>query len=94
MADLTDLTTVSGDDLTEAQMRGILAQIDLDVMNLVREGKLSALRYRTVGQDGQFTDRATNLRALLAARKHFEELLNALPTWEVSRHVDEGKATT
>jgi len=88
MSDLTDLTTLSGDDLSEAQIRGILAQIDLDITNLVREGKLSALKYRTVGQDGQETDRAANLRALLAARKHYEELLRSLPAWELS--VDEG----
>ena len=69
-------------------MRGILAQIDLDITNLVRDGKLSALRYRTIGEDGQFTDRATNLRALLAARTHYERLLNSLPSWEISQHAD------
>ena len=85
MTDLTDLSTVSGDDLTEAQIRGILAQIDLDITNLVREGKLSALKYRTVGRDGQETDRAANLRALLEARRHYERLLAELPAWETSR---------
>jgi len=88
MSDLTDLTTLTGDDLSEAQLKGLLAQIDLDITNLVREGKLSALKYCTVGQDGQETDRAANLRALLAARKHYEELLRSLPAWELS--LDEG----
>jgi hypothetical protein len=88
MPDLTDLTTLSGDDLSEAQIKGLLAQIDLDITNLVREGKLSALKYRTVGQDGQETDRAANLRALLAARKHYEGLLRSLPAWDVSVSVD------
>ena len=86
MADLSDLTTLSGDDLSEAQIRGILAQLDLDITNLVREGKLSAVVYRTVGQNGQFTDRAANLRALLAARSRYEGLLQSLPAWEISRH--------
>lgn len=84
MADLTDLSGVSGEELTESQLRGILAQIDLDIMNLVREGKLSALKYALGGAAGQQTDRAANLRALLEARSHYERLLAARPAWEVS----------
>ena len=79
MSDLTDLSTLSGDDLSEAQIKGVLAQIDLDITNLVREGKLSALKYAGGGPNGQSTDRAANLRALLAARKHYEGLLRSLP---------------
>ena len=89
MADLSGLSSLAGAELSEAQIRGILAQIDLDITNLVREGKLSALKYRTIGQDGQFTDRAANLRALLEARKHYESLLRSLPSWEISRRDDE-----
>lgn len=87
MPDLTDLSTVSGDDLSEAQIKGILAQIDLDVMNLVRDGKLSALKY---GLDtGQSADRAANLQALLDARRHYEGLLRAVPSWNLSQATDE-----
>jgi hypothetical protein len=43
MADLTDLSAVAGDELTESQIRGILAQIDLDIMNLVRAANLQVL---------------------------------------------------
>lgn len=85
MADLTDLTGVSGDELTEDQIRGILAQIDLDIMNLVREGKLSALRYGVAGHGRQLTDRAANLKALREARQYYEKLLRELPAWEQSR---------
>lgn len=88
MADLNDLSTVSGEELTEAQIRGILAQIDLDITNLVRDGKLSALNYAVGGEEGQRTDRAANLLALLEARKHYERLLEARPAWEVSRGND------
>jgi hypothetical protein len=84
MADLTDLSAVAGDELTESQIRGILAQIDLDIMNLVRDGKLSALKYRVGGAAGQLADRAANLQALLAARTHYEGLLSAQPGWQVS----------
>ncbi len=89
MTDLTDLSTVSGSDLSESQIRGILAQIDLDVMNLVRDGKLAALKYSVAGPGGQATDRAGNLRALLAAREYYESLLRALPSWETTVHTDE-----
>ncbi|MCH7688662.1 MAG: hypothetical protein IH899_18595, partial [Planctomycetes bacterium] len=65
MADLSDLSSVSGSELTEAQIKGILAQIDLDITNLLRDGKLSALRYGLAGPGGQTTDRAANLKALL-----------------------------
>jgi hypothetical protein len=84
MADLTDLSGVAGEDLTESQIRGILAQIDLDIVNLVRDGKLSALKYAIGGAAGQQTDRAANLQALLSARAHYERLLSAQPGWQIS----------
>jgi hypothetical protein len=82
MPDLTNLDSIHGDDLTEPQLKGILAQIDLDITNLLRDGKLSALKYGLAAQPGQTTDRAANLQALLAARKHYEQLLYNLPAWE------------
>jgi hypothetical protein len=85
MTDLTDLDSVSGEDLTEAQIKGILVQIDLDIVNLLRDGKLSALKYAVGGREGRTTDRASNLHALLAARRHYQQMLDALPAWEVSR---------
>jgi len=84
MTDLTDLGDVSGDDLTEEQIKGILAQIDLDITNLVREGKLSALNYSVGGPAGRTADRAGNLRALLEARTCYQQLLEQLPSWDVN----------
>lgn len=84
MADLTDLENVSGNELSEEQIKGILAQIDLDITNLVREGKLSALNYTVGGQAGRTADRAGNLRALLEARTHYQKLLDRLPSWNIS----------
>ena len=84
MSDLTNLDDVSGAELGAEQIRGILRQIDLDLLNLVREGKLSALKYKVGGAGGQTTDRAANLHALLAARDHYQRLLNACPVWSVS----------
>jgi hypothetical protein len=85
MPDLTNLNSIHGEDLTEPQLKGILAQIDLDITNLLRDGKLSALKYSLATQPGQTTDRAANLQALLAARKHYEQLLHNLPIWEPSQ---------
>jgi hypothetical protein len=85
MTDLTDLDSVSGEDLTEAQIKGVLVQIDLDIMNLLRDGKLSALKYAVGGSENRTTDRAANLHALLAARRHYQQMLDALPGWELSR---------
>jgi len=82
--DLPDLSSLAADELAPAQVRGILAQIDLDIANLVRDGKLSALKYGLAGPAGQHTDRAANLHALLAARQHYQALLAALPAWTTS----------
>lgn len=89
MSDLNDLSSVAGSDLTEPQIKGVLAQIDLDIANLLRDGKLSALKYGVGGAQGQSTDRAANLKALLAARRHYERLLRQLPSWELSQQDQE-----
>jgi hypothetical protein len=83
--DLPDLSTVSGSELTVEQLRGILAQIDLDITNLLRDGKLSALKYGTPGEEGSLTDRAANLRELIQARESYQKLLEARPAWVTSQ---------
>lgn len=82
--DLPDLSTLSAAELSEPQIRGVLAQIDLDIVNLVRDGKLSALKYGLEGSAGQHTDRAANLHALLAARDYYQQLLASRPAWTTS----------
>ncbi|MFV0445876.1 MAG: hypothetical protein ACK5Q5_20045 [Planctomycetaceae bacterium] len=82
--DLPDLDTLSAAELTTAQIQGILAQIDLDITNLVRDGKLSALKYGLTGPAGHQTDRAANLHALLAARDYYQQLLANQPAWVTS----------
>lgn len=86
MVDLPDLKSVEGAEMNLGQVRGILNQIDLDIMNLVRDGKLAALKYGVGGAAGSTTDRAANLTALLTARTHYERLLRDLelreqPAW-------------
>ncbi len=84
MSDLSSLENVAGKELSDEQINAILAQIDLDMMNLVREGKLSALKYSVGGSAGQSTDRAANLQALLSARDYYQKLLTSRPAWTVS----------
>lgn len=88
MTDLTDLNDVDGASLTEAQIQAILNQIDLDVLNLLRDGKLAASKYVAPGPNGGTMDRAAGLQALLAAREKYEALLQSLPAWQTS-HVGE-----
>lgn len=90
MADLTDLTALEGSAPTVAQLQGIIAQIDLDVANLLRDGKLAAAKYGRGGGMPEM-DRAANLQALLAARDHYQQLLNQQPVQFVSQGGDSGE---
>ena len=83
MTDLPDLSQTTGEPLTESQICGILAQIDLDILNLLRDGKLAALKYSAPGAGPQ-TDRAANLQALLNARESYQKLLHSLPLWQTT----------
>jgi len=83
MADLESLDGVSGSELTLSQIDAILQQIDLDVLNLLRDGKLAAVKYSLPG-NGLGTDQAANLQALLAAREHYQQLKLTMGSWEVS----------
>ena len=47
MSDLSDLNNLDSNALTEPQIQAILNQIDLDVLNLLRDGKLAAAKYTT-----------------------------------------------
>lgn len=85
MTDLTNLDSVSGRELNTSQIQGILQQIDLDITNLLRDGKLSALKYSVAGEAGQSTDRAANLHALLQAREHYQKLLTSAPSWNTTQ---------
>lgn len=85
MSDLSDLNDIDGSALSEPQLQAILNQIDLDVLNLLREGKLSAAKYHMPGEHGATMDRASGLLALLAAREKYEGLLRNLPAWQLSQ---------
>lgn len=88
MADLTDLTTASGTELTAAQINGILNQIDLDIFNLVRDGKLAASKYYKNGSAGAGMDRSLNLQELRKTRESYQKLLDAMPAEHYSQYDD------
>ncbi|MAT14598.1 MAG: hypothetical protein CMJ46_04935 [Planctomyces sp.] len=88
MADLPNLDEVTGEELSDEQLRGVVAQIDLDIVNLLRDGKLSALKYGIGGPEGRTMDRSANLKALLAARQYYDSILRQRPGWETSQYAE------
>lgn len=88
MADLTDLSSVSGSDLTEDQIRGIIAQIDLNIMNLMRDGKLGAARIAENYAGGQSVDRAASLDMMMKAREFYQKKLEEFPAMILSQYDD------
>jgi hypothetical protein len=84
VADLVTLEGLEGAATSEGQVRGILQQIDLDIANLARDGKLAALKYAVPGAAGRSADRAINLKTLLEARRYYEGVLSRLPAMETS----------
>lgn len=89
MADLTDLDSVSGDDLTEDQIRGIIRQVDLNIMNLLRDGKLAAARIAENTPGGKDVDRSAALRELRETRQFYVDVLENLnPSIVISQYDD------
>jgi len=57
----------------EATKTEILARIDREIFDLLKNGKLSPLDYELDFPPEAQTDRRENLKALLKARQHFQE---------------------
>lgn len=85
MPDLPDLSSVAGQPLSAEQIDGIIAQIDLDIVNFLRDGKLAAINYSLPGDAGRSMNRAINLKTLVEAREYYEGLRSKLPAWEISQ---------
>ncbi len=88
MADLANLDSLSGDDLTEEQIRGIIRKIDLNIANLANDGKLGAARIAENYAGGQSVDRAAALDGWLKARAFYKQLLEEIPTVVMSQFDD------
>jgi len=88
VADLTNLDSLTGDDLTEAQIRGLIRKIDLNIANLMNDGKLGAARIAENYAGGQSVDRTAALQAMLQAREFYQKLLEDSPTMVISQYDD------
>lgn len=88
MADLENLDSLTGDDLTEDQIRGLIRKIDLNIANLMNDGKLGAARIAENYAGGQSVDRAAALDAMLKARAVYQQILEDIPTVVVSQYDD------
>ena len=75
MADLTNLDSLTGDDLTESQIRGLIRKIDLNIANLMNDGKLGAARIAENYAGGQSVDRTAALQAMLQAREFYQYVM-------------------
>lgn len=77
MADLTDVSQLSGSSLTDDQIDGILNRLDLRIINLIDgDGKYALLPVEEVGLAGFKTDPTKLLDALLRARKAYGHLMS------------------
>jgi hypothetical protein len=88
MADLANLDSLSGDDLTEEQIRGMIRKIDLNIANLMNDGKLGAARIAENYAGGQSVDRAAALDAMLKARAAYQRILDDIPVIVMSQFDD------
>lgn len=89
MADLTSLSQLGdGSALTEAQIQAIINQIDLNIVNLMRDGKLGAARHQQYGAEGGEVDRSGAMREMMKARAIYEQMLHNIPSEIQSQYDD------
>lgn len=98
MADLVSLDSLSGEEISDEQLHGLINQLDLDIANLLRDGKLSALNYgvgRAARGTGRWANRGEALQAMTEARQLYQGILDrrtaadeAAPAFSVSVHDD------
>lgn len=85
MADVSDFTSVSGEDLTEAQLKGILRRIDLNIYNIL-DGKWSAVDYAEFGGTGHRKDPTKLLAQLRELRASYKAMLDEFPAEEWTQY--------
>ena len=90
MADITSLDDiVTGRDLTEAEIQGILNRIDLTIYNIMDPArKWASLPYTEHGIEGHSKDPAKQLESLRKLRGFYEGMLNSVPAYQISQWDD------
>jgi len=86
MADITSLSSLTGDDITADEITGLLKQIRLNIANIMLEGKDGARVHKVADR---MRDRAKELDALLRQEQYWQERLGQIqPTMEVTVYDD------
>jgi hypothetical protein len=85
MADVTHFDDVTGADLTDDQLRGIIKQLDLDLYNLARDGKNAGATYR-VGD--RMVSKAEWIAQLRETRAYYQSILDRQPAMAVTVYDD------
>ena len=83
MADITDFSSVSGEELSEAQILGIINRIDLNVFNILAN-KWDAVPYAEFGSAGHRKDPDKLLKELRQLRAMYVAKLQEIPAFEVT----------
>lgn len=90
VADITSVDDiVAGRDLTEAEIQSILNRIDLTIYNIIDPAKKwASVPYNEHGSEGHSKDPAKQLDALRNLRGFYHEMLNSVPSYQVSQWDD------
>jgi hypothetical protein len=88
MADVASFDGISADPLSYDQIQAIINQIDLNIYNLMLEGKNATLYYQQNGPAGKMADHARALEALMLAKKQYQVMLDQIP-YEVHSQFDD-----
>lgn len=84
MADISSINSIpDGSDLTEAQIKGIINRIQINLFNLL-EGKWDLLPYAEFGEAGHRADPDKLAKELREQLKYWTQQLRELPASEIS----------
>lgn len=88
MADVSSFDGISADPLTTQQIQAIINRIDLNIYNLMGDGKLCAIRNGQNGPTGTQVDRSVGLAELRRTREFYVKMLEDQP-FEVRHQYDD-----
>lgn len=77
------LATLSGADLTEAQIAGMLNQIDEFILACIKDHSAEGTGKLSYSIDGKRMDRAAALRVAKELREHYDGLIRRMPAEEI-----------
>lgn len=85
MPDISSISQIpDGEELTEAQIRSMINNIDVQIYNLTSGGKWDLLPHAEFGNVGKKDDPDKLLDALSKLRDKYQAMLDAVPFEEVT----------